>query len=218
MSNTKIFILSIGFAIMLFAATVMAEFATTRAYFNVPSDRSFQIAMPSAFSFQDINASAQGNATETDWISFNFTTAGPEKRPACRKGIGAPAGPNCQNETYGFMNWTIMRIDNVGNTAINITMYINESMPTSTEIEVNSTSDNGAGVAEACGTKPTSGGGLADLPNNISDNTNTAGALFVWLNIPSASCFVNVSMWGYLTASGVATGQTTTNIITNSSV
>jgi len=158
-----------------------------------------------------ITGTTEVTATATDDISFNFTGTGSERRYPCRSNSGA--WDLCQDSTYGNIIDPIMRIDNTGNNAYTITMYINETMPTDFEIEINATTDDGAGETNDCGANILGVTG----PNNISDNTQDASALVLVTAFPVASCFLNVSMWGYHEGTQPAT-EYNTNIITNSSV
>jgi hypothetical protein len=113
-------------AILLFALGIIpisvfgassSYYATTTVYFNVPSDATFNIALPTAYSN---NTATQPSAVATSWISFNFTSI-PQSTLQQPYVLGSASTP--QNGP----SQPIFLIYNTGNT--NETIQVNSSAP-----------------------------------------------------------------------------------------
>lgn len=179
-----IFLLAIG--------TASAEYAFTMAYINIPSDTSFQVAMPSDFtSFTDITGTTAATATGTNWISFNLTS--------CANGtlvepfeLGAAA-----NRQLSAENKPMFYIDNSGNGNYAMSIYHNDTMPTGVSIYWNTT----------CSASGCTGGVALLSPFNTT---------------PTPMCtelqptgFLNVSFWANCTT-GTSAGEDSIGILYNS--
>lgn len=134
-------ILSIITAIMVGLTTVIVPtlaasnvyYAKTTVYFNVPSDATFSIAMPSNYaSWTQIVGTTEGGATSTTWISFNFSSAssGTLVQP-----YEAGASGDAQN---GALE-PIYYIDNTGNVNEQFKIYLGTATPSGVALYVNAT-------------------------------------------------------------------------------
>ncbi len=126
-------------------AASSSYYASTVVYFNVPTDATFSISMPSDYgSWTQITGTAEGTATATDWISFNFSNV---PQAALQEPYQLGAAADAQSGTAK----PIYYIDPTGNTNMSFEIKINESAPTGVEVYFNATCDTGG----ACGTVQT---------------------------------------------------------------
>jgi len=191
-------LISLGLA----SGVLAANFAATRVYFNIPADTTFSIAMPDNYTFFNttITGTTLAAATETDWITFNFSTA-----PQAILQEPSAAGNFSRNQTAP--NTPIFLLDNLGNTNISITVYSNNSSAEPTNIFWwwNITTN-----ATGCGTVPT---GLQRM------NTSATPIITSFFQGPGSgggNCFANLSMFANTTV-GVQGGTFMSWLITNSS-
>lgn len=177
----------------------LAAFATTKIYFNVPSVTTFAIGMPDTYASGQnftITGGSVAAANSTDYISFNFSgTPASWVQP-----YAAGNASRAQNNT----STPIFLLDNLGNTNITISFWLNDTGNLSTyfNFSANATSSDTAGCAL-----------VQTTPFNITATSTN----ITWRFQPS-SCRVNVSMWGFAESSAPA-GPVAgfANLITNSS-
>jgi len=168
---------------LVYAAST-TYYAKTTVYFNIPSDATFSIAMPSDYaSWPPITGTTEAEATATDWISFNFTSGTANSTLVEPYQLGAAA--NTQSGTQK----PIMYIDNTGN--VNIVLAINGTAPpTGIQMFFNGT----GGTSPLTDLKQMTGTGYVDLMNSM---TNTE--------------FFNLTLWANVTGEG-SHGQTSIDI------
>lgn len=190
--------LIIGILLLLVTVPIaLAEYAVTRVYFNVPSDTSFSISMPSDYAANkwNITATEEATANETDWISFNFTTA-PQAT------LQQPWRVGLESEEQDGSSKPIMMLQPRGNTNLTFTMYRNVSLPDNVFLYVNATCFAAGYCQDELTTLTAVDTSPLILATQVAwDNTN--GRL-------------NVTLWAN-TSSGVIGGQTSIWLFTNTS-
>jgi hypothetical protein len=130
-------------------AAATSYYSKTSMYFLVPSDATFQIAMPADYtSFTAITGTAEGSATATNWISFNFTTI-PQATLQEPQQLGVAA--NIQNHVAKL---PIIYLDNTGNVNEKIELKLVGNLPTGVQAYFNAT---GGGTPTAALTLMTTG-------------------------------------------------------------
>lgn len=188
----------IGILLLLISVPVaLAEYAVTKVYFNVPSDTSFTISMPSNYATNkwNITGTSEAAATETDWISFNFTQLPqPTLQQPWRLGLSA--------ENQDGSSKPIMILQPRGNVNLTFTMYRNVSLPPNIYLYVNATCF-APGYCQNVLTTLTEVGTSPIVLATQVDWSNPNGA-------------VNVTLWAN-TSTGVQGGQTFIWLFTNSS-
>jgi len=166
----------LGLPIVL--ATSANYYAKTTVYFNIPSDASFRIALPSAYSYEDITGTDYAGATETSpgWVSFNFSTIPDEHVEPYAEGNAA--------YTQSGVATPIFLYDPTGTSAIALTINLT-TIPTGVYIGVN-------GSCGSCTSPKTVEGNLT---------ANTAMSLTTSL---ATDDFFNCTLWGYVDATASA--------------
>lgn len=164
---------SLGFALS------NTYYAKTVVYFNVPSDATFSIAMPSDYaSGTDITGESEGGATATDWVSFNYSS-GDEAT------LQEPYQLGSAGNTQVGTAQPIFLIDNTGNTASQFEIYVDSAMPSGVELYVNATCGSCTspletltvmGVAEGSANVLTTSLATTGDYLNVSMYSNTTGA------------------------------------------
>lgn len=108
-------------------------YAKTLVYFDVPSDASFSISMPSDYnSWTSITGTTEGTATSTDWISFNYTSA---TNATLVQPYQLGAGADAQDGSAV----PIFYVDNTGNVNEQFDVKLNDTEPTGIELYFNAT-------------------------------------------------------------------------------
>ena len=133
----KSFLFSMLLALALMTSLGFAAsstyYAKTVVYFNVPSDATFSIAMPSDYaSFTSITGTTEGGATATDWISFNFSDG-------TQAALQEPYQLGSAGNAQAGATQPIFYIDNTGNTAEKFEIYVDSSVPSGVSLYVNAT-------------------------------------------------------------------------------
>jgi len=164
--------------LLLCLPTVLAisanYYAKTTVYFNIPSDASFRIALPSSYSYTDITGTDYAGATATSpgWISFNFSTIPDEHVEPYAEGNTSYAQSGAGTPIFLY--------DPTGTSAIALTINLT-TIPTGIYIGVNG----------SCGS--------CTSPKNTEGNltANTAMSLTTSL---ATDDFFNCTLWGYVDA------------------
>lgn len=162
-------------------------YAQSLVIFNVPSDATFSVAMPSNYgSWTAISSTSDyPSGTATDWISFNFTSG---SQSALQEPYEAGASGTKQTGTTSPIYW----IKATGNTNISLDIKLNMTEPTGIQLNYNA-SCNGPG-GNGCGTVKTA----------ITRMTTAYQSLCTQLNF-TAGTFLNVTL--YANTSGVSGGN-----------
>ncbi|MFQ6020696.1 MAG: hypothetical protein ACE5J4_01585 [Candidatus Aenigmatarchaeota archaeon] len=193
----KLIIIAVFFSLVI-ASLALAEFATTKVYFNIPANTQFSIAMPDTYSGAQnftITATTLAEANDTDWISFNFSTV-----PQSSLQQPSAAGDFSRNQSGTAQ--PIFWITNLGNVNITITVWANESIPSNVQWWFNGTTTPGG---TDCGTATTALTQMSGTAQNAITGLTYLG-----------DCSLNFTMWAN-TSAGVSGGQLESNLITNSS-
>ena len=198
--NRKIILFLALFAI-LGASVALAEFGTTRLYFNVPTDTSFQVAFPTTYVFEDINGTTEATASETStWVSFNFSGASTQSfvQPSV-------FGSFARNQSGSLI--PIMLIDATGNVNLTLALHFNTTLPTGIFVSWNST----------CHPPPNNGcQGANNTPMLTNGNITQSSQIFVYDLDFTGSTYANLSLYGHKNASA-SFGETSRLLIYNSS-
>lgn len=191
----------ISIAFLLTGTIALAEYATTKVYFNIPIATQFNIRMPSAYTVIDITGTSEATATSTSWISFNFSKSSSDSwlEPSV-------TGDFAKNQSG--TSQPIFMIENDGSVNQTFTIYYNE------------TPDDGTWPGSS-GLNISVNGTCNDLsycvsPLTTATNMSDSALKFVEDLWPSTSYHFNLTMWGFKESS-VTGGTYTANIITNSS-
>lgn len=119
----------------LVLAASSSYYAVTTVYFNVPSDATFNIALPSGYTNTSITGTSEPG-TATSWISFNYTAV-PQATLAQPWVIGASADAQAGGlkpifliYNTGNVNETI-NLRTTGSPATGIQLFFNASCATS---------------------------------------------------------------------------------------
>ncbi len=169
-----------------FAAST-SYYAKSPVYFTVPSDATFQIAMPSDYtSFTAITGENEGAATAVNWISFNFSTV---PQAALQVPYETGASGNAQTNIK-----PIFYVDNTGNVAESFKIYVDASLATGLTMFVNAT-------CASC-TSPLTALTVVGVTSGSANTLTTSLANTDFLNI---TLFANAS-------SSAASGTTSKNI------
>lgn len=187
-------------AILLLLVTVpiaSAEYAVTTVYFNIPSDTSFTIQMPSVYASNewDITATTEATANETDWISFNFTQAP-------QSDLQEPLRVGTSDQGQSGSGTPIMLLKPAGNLNLTFSAYINETIPTGVELYINAT----CYAAGYCQNELTT----------LTAVTSSATTLATDVDYSDANGILNVTLYANTTASALG-GQSSVPLLTNTS-
>lgn len=182
--------ITILFAVLLSATIVFAAasnyYGKVLVYFNVPSDATFAIAFPSAYTFEDITSSTESSPTVTSsWISFNFTSGTqswvqPQTNGSATNAQNGPTKP-------------IFYIDNTGN--VNEKFDINATVPSTFAVCANST------CTGECGT-------------TTSACTALTTSYVTMATAVTTTSFLNITL--YANASGSSGGQASGSVMIKS--
>ena len=121
---------------LLMTGFVLAEYAYTKVYFNVPTVTTFRVRMPSNYTDGrniSITAVAEASADATGWISFNFSALPDNDVEPYVEGRSGEAQASVDNPIFMY--------ENSGNTDINISLYWNSSLAAGYTVTA-----NGSGV------------------------------------------------------------------------
>jgi len=192
-----------GIFSLTLASLALAEFATTRVYFNVPATTTFFIAMPDNYSSgsnYSISGSTQASATATDFITFNFSSAS-------QSSLQEPSVAGNFSRNQSGITRPIFYIGNTGNVNISLSMYLNETTPAGITMYWNGSTTPASG----CGTTSST---LTALSGTAQLIIGIGGAGTNKLP-PTSTCRLNITLYANTTTP--AGGQSTANLITNSS-
>lgn len=201
MNRSVIIVAALFFALIISSVVIASNYASTAVYFNVPETTTFTIAMPDTYTSPlSVTGTSEAAATSTDWISFNFTA------PPAAWQQPSVLGNFSRNQTGPSV--PIMLIDNTGN--VNVTFSIRSN---------NTTSLSGASCPPACfnisyNASDDNAACHASITTAAANITATYAIIATNFNF-SGTCRVNLTLWGF-TASGTPGGQTTTNLLINS--
>ncbi len=172
--KTRICVLTVLIFLAILSGVMAASqhYAVTTVYFNIPSDATFSISMPSTYTFQPISGLDYASATATSptWISFNFSTTPQDHVQPYAAGVSG--------DSQNGVTKPIFRYLASGNT--NIKIYINlTSIPSSIAVGVNGTCQG------SCG-----------FQRNAEMNLTQNSELLLVDGLQKNSYF-NCTLWGY---------------------
>ncbi len=160
-------------------------YAKVVVYFTIPSDATFTIGFPSAYTPESISSTDENAPTQTtSWISFNFTSGTENWLQPRTSGLAANAqvGPGKP----------IFYIDNTGN--VNEKFDLNGTVPTNFGVCANATCDTAGGAS--CGSV-------------TSTCTNITSTYATMATAVTSTSFLNVTLYANATgaSSGISSGS-----------
>jgi hypothetical protein len=111
-------------------------YAKTTIYFNVPTDATFSVGLPSTYSLTAITGTDETGATSVSWISFNFTAA-PQSALQQPYAVGVSADAQAGSAKPIFL------IKNTGNTNETFLIRADATLPTGMYLYGNATCATG---------------------------------------------------------------------------
>lgn len=162
------------------AALLYTDIINMTVDYTIVMVAEFAVLMPSGYSCPgdpfcyNITATQEAEANETNWISFNFSSATESDVEPCTSG-------NFSRNQSGEAT-PIFLIDNNGNREINLSLMFNQSLPTGITVSAN---------ASCTGT----------CTGTVTTKTalTTSYQTFVW-NLSNASgSYANITLWGDVT-------------------
>jgi len=154
-------------------------YAKVPVYFNVPSDASFAVALPSSYTFTDITGTSEAGATTLSWISFNFTDIPQYWVEPIVQGVSTDAQNGAAKP--------IFLIDATGNVNITVSIRFESSLPSGITVCANATCSPVTGtscgtVQETCTSVDTS---YVQLASNLAYSGNTYLNVTLYANVTS---------------------------------
>lgn len=172
----KRIIASFLITLIVISAPVLADtYAYVKAFLNVPSDTSFTIAFPSAYTARTASGTDEAGATVIpEYITFNFTTPPDNFRQPYTNG-------SASNNQVGLSK-PIMLIDATGNTNISLYIRTNTTVPGTLAMGFNGSQN----VTGCTNTQTTV----------LTPVTTTYQAIFTRLSFNGVGCLFNLTLYG----------------------